>query len=74
MTKGKLLDDIAMMLGGRAAEEIVIHDISTGASNDIQRATQLARKMVTEWGMSDSIGNMYLAALGGTTVLRFSER
>ena len=62
MTKGKLLDDLAMMLGGRAAEEIVIHDISTGASNDIQRATQLARKMVTEWGMSDSIGNMYLGS------------
>ena len=62
MTKGKLLDDIAMMLGGRAAEEIVIQDISTGASNDIQRATQLARRMVTEWGMSDSIGNMYLGS------------
>ena len=62
MTKGKLLDDIAMMLGGRAAEEIVIQDISTGASNDIQRATHLARKMVTEWGMSDSIGNMYLGS------------
>ena len=62
MTKGKLLDDIAMMLGVRAAEEIVIQDISTGASNDIQRATQLARKMVTEWGMSDSIGNMYLGS------------
>ena len=60
MTKGKLLDDIAMMLGGRAAEELVIKDISTGASNDIQRATQLARRMVTEWGMSESIGNMYL--------------
>lgn len=62
MTKGKLLDSIAMMLGGRAAEEIVIQDISTGASNDIQRATQLARKMVTEWGMSESIGNMYLGS------------
>lgn len=62
MTKGKLLDDIAMMLGGRAAEELVIKDISTGASNDIQRATQLARKMVTEWGMSESIGNMYLGS------------
>lgn len=62
MTKGKLLDDIAMMLGGRAAEELVIHDVSTGASNDIQRASQLARKMVTEWGMSDSIGNMYLGS------------
>ena len=62
MTKGKLLDDIAMMLGGRAAEELVIHDVSTGASNDIQRATQLARKMVTEWGMSGAIGNMYLGS------------
>lgn len=62
MTKGKLLDNIAMMLGGRAAEEIVIKDISTGASNDIQRATQLARRMVTEWGMSDTIGNMYLGS------------
>ena len=62
MTKGKLLDNISMMLGGRAAEELVIHDVSTGASNDIQRASQLARKMVTEWGMSDSIGNMYLGS------------
>ncbi len=62
MTKGKLLDNIAMLLAGRAAEEIVIHDISTGASNDIQRASKLARKMVTEWGMSDAIGNMYLGS------------
>ncbi len=62
MTKGKLLDNIAMMLAGRAAEEIVIQDISTGASNDIQRASKIARKMVTEWGMSDTLGNMYLGA------------
>lgn len=62
MTKGKLLDNIAMLLAGRAAEELVIEDISTGASSDIQRASQLARKMVTEWGMSDEIGNMYLGA------------
>ncbi len=62
MTRQKLLDRITELLGGRAAEEIVIHDISTGASNDIQRASQIARKMVTEWGMSDSIGNMYLGA------------
>ena len=62
MTKGKLLDDIAMLLAGRAAEEIVIKDVSTGASNDIQRASKLARKMVTEWGMSESLGNMYLGA------------
>ena len=62
MTKQKLLDNIAMLLAGRAAEEIVIQDISTGASNDIQRASKLARKMVTEWGMSDDIGTMYLGA------------
>ena len=62
MTKQKLLDEIAMLLAGRAAEEIVIKDISTGASNDIQRASKIARKMVTEWGMSDDIGTMYLGA------------
>ncbi len=61
-TKGKLLDNIAMLLAGRAAEEIVIQDVSTGASNDLQRASKLARKMVTEWGMSDTLGNMYLGA------------
>ncbi|MDE6550694.1 MAG: ATP-dependent zinc metalloprotease FtsH [Clostridia bacterium] len=60
VTRNKLSDTVAMMLGGRAAEEIVIHDVSTGASNDIQRATQIARSMVTEWGMSDAIGNIYL--------------
>ena len=62
VTKNKLLDNICMMLGGRAAEEIVIKDISTGASNDIQRASSLARSMVAEWGMSDVIGNMYLGS------------
>lgn len=60
VTKNKLLDNIVMMLGGRAAEQIVIHDISTGASNDIERASGIARKMVTEWGMSDQLGNMFL--------------
>lgn len=62
VTKNKLNDTIAMMLGGRAAEQIVIKDISTGASNDIERASSVARKMVVEWGMSDSIGNMFLGA------------
>lgn len=60
ITKNKLLDMITMMLGGRAAEEIVIHDISIGASNDIQRASGIAKSMVTEWGMSNAIGNMFL--------------
>jgi cell division protease FtsH len=54
--KSKLLDDIVMTLGGRVAEEIIIKDISAGASNDISVITQRARKMVTEWGMSDRIG------------------
>ena len=54
--KSKLLDDIAMTLGGRVAEELIIKDISAGASNDISVITQRARKMVTEWGMSDVIG------------------
>ncbi len=60
VSRNKLLDTITMMLGGRAAEEIVIKDVSTGASNDIQRASSIARKMVTEWGMSETIGNFFL--------------
>ena len=56
MTKQKLLDSITMMLGGRAAEEVMLSDITTGASNDIERATNVARKMVAEWGMSEKFG------------------
>ena len=56
MTKNKILDTITMMLGGRSAEEIMLDDITTGASNDIERATKTARKMVAEWGMTDEIG------------------
>jgi len=51
-----LLNNIVILLGGRAAEEIIIKDFTTGAGNDIERATALARKMVCEWGMSDAIG------------------
>jgi len=54
--KNKLLDDIVMTLGGRVAEELVIKDISAGASGDIQAVSKRARKMVTEWGMSDVVG------------------
>ena len=54
--KAKLLDDIVMTLGGRVAEELIIKDISAGASNDISVVTDRARKMVTQWGMSDVIG------------------
>ena len=56
MTKARLLDMIVMTLGGRIAEEIIIKDIATGASSDLQRITKIARSMVTEWGMSDKIG------------------
>lgn len=55
-TKRELEELIAIMLGGRVAEKLVLDDISTGASNDIERATELARKMVTQYGMSDLIG------------------
>ena len=51
-----LENSIAILLGGRAAEEIVLHDFTTGAGNDIERATNLARKMVCEWGMSEKMG------------------
>lgn len=51
-----LESNIVILLGGRAAEEIVLHDFTTGAGNDIERATNLARKMVCEWGMSDKMG------------------
>ena len=49
-------NNIAILLGGRAAEELVLHDFTTGAGNDIERATNLARKMVCEWGMSEKLG------------------
>ena len=59
ITFNKLTADIAMTMGGRAAEELVIKDISAGASGDIKAATERARKMVTEWGMSDVVGPIY---------------
>ena len=56
LTKAKLLDDIVMTLGGRVAEELIIKDISAGASGDIQAVSKRARLMVTEWGMSERVG------------------
>jgi cell division protease FtsH len=58
MQRQDLLNQLAVLLGGRTAEEIAIGEISTGAQNDIQRATDIARSMVTEWGMSDSLGTV----------------
>ena len=56
MTRGQMLQDIMVSLGGRIAEEIIFKDITTGASSDIKRATKVARKMVTRYGMSENIG------------------
>jgi cell division protease FtsH len=56
MTRGDLLNQLAVLLGGRTAEEIALQDVSTGAQNDLQRATDIARAMVTEYGMSDALG------------------
>jgi len=55
-TKESLLDRIAVLMGGRAAEEIIFSTMTTGAGNDIERATEMARKMVCEWGMSEKLG------------------
>jgi cell division protease FtsH len=56
MTRSELLDRLAVLLGGRVAEELVFNEISTGAQNDLQRATDIARSMVAEYGMSDRLG------------------
>jgi cell division protease FtsH len=56
MQRKDLLNQLAVLLGGRTAEEIALGEISTGAQNDLQRATDIARAMVTEWGMSDTLG------------------
>lgn len=61
VTRHKLLDMIAVYLGGRAAEALFLSDVSTGAQNDLMRATEIARQIVTEYGMSDVIGPVYLA-------------
>ena len=62
LTKAKLLDDIVMTLGGRVAEELIIKDISAGASGDIQAVSKRARYMVSEWGMSDKVGPISYAS------------
>ncbi|WP_025915999.1 ATP-dependent zinc metalloprotease FtsH [Herminiimonas sp. CN] len=58
MYKDKMLEEIAILFGGRISEEIFMHQMSTGASNDFERATKLARAMVTRYGMSESLGTM----------------
>jgi cell division protease FtsH len=68
MTKPELLDKIVGLLGGRVAEEIVFGEVSTGAHNDFQRATGIARKMVTEYGMSDKLGPLQFGQGSGGQV------
>ncbi|EUJ25470.1 ATP-dependent zinc metalloprotease FtsH [Listeria cornellensis] len=68
MTKAELMDRITGLLGGRVAEEIEFGEVTTGASNDFERATQIARRMVTEWGMSDKIGPLQFSSGGGDQV------
>ena len=62
MSRSQLLDQITMMLGGHAAEEIGLGEIYTGSSSDLKRATEICRKMVTQFGMSDNIGTIYLGS------------
>ncbi|MGN6324586.1 ATP-dependent zinc metalloprotease FtsH [Pseudolysinimonas sp.] len=69
VTRNELLDQLAYAMGGRVAEEIVFHDPTTGASNDIEKATGIARKMVTEYGMSSEIGSVKLGQSQGEVFL-----
>jgi cell division protease FtsH len=64
-TRSELLDTLAMLLGGRGAELLVFGDPTTGAQNDIERATQIARSMVTQWGMSDTLGPVQFGQADG---------
>src|SRR3712207_6573667 len=69
VTRNELLDQLAYAMGGRVAEEIVFHDPTTGASNDIEKATAIARKMVTEYGMSADVGAVKLGQSSGEVFL-----
>ncbi|GLI27858.1 ATP-dependent zinc metalloprotease FtsH [Agromyces rhizosphaerae] len=69
VTRNELLDQLTYAMGGRVAEEIVFHDPSTGASNDIEKATSTARKMVTEYGMSANVGAVKLGQAQGEVFL-----
>jgi cell division protease FtsH len=68
-TRNEMLDQLAYMLGGRAAEELVFHDPTTGAANDIEKATSLARRMVTQYGMTERLGAIKFGSEGGEPFL-----
>ncbi|HWM16247.1 MAG TPA: ATP-dependent zinc metalloprotease FtsH, partial [Microbacterium sp.] len=82
VTRNELQDQLAYAMGGRVAEEIVFHDPTTGASNDIEKATGIARKMVTEYGMTNEVGPVKLGSASGEVFMgrdmghgrEFSER
>ena len=65
ISRNELLDQLTYAMGGRVAEEIVFHDPTTGASNDIEKATSIARKMVTEYGMTNDVGPVKLGSSSG---------
>ncbi|MEY5017254.1 MAG: ATP-dependent zinc metalloprotease FtsH [Actinomycetota bacterium] len=69
ITRNELLDQLTYAMGGRVAEEIVFHDPTTGASNDIEKATNIARRMVTDYGMSATVGAVKLGAASGEMFL-----
>ncbi|BBE51286.1 ATP-dependent zinc metalloprotease FtsH [Ferriphaselus amnicola] len=69
MDKDRILSTIAVLFGGRIAEEIFMNQMTTGASNDFERATDMARKMVTQWGMSEALGTMVYAENDGEVFL-----
>jgi len=69
VARQELIDELAMLLGGRVAEELVFGDITTGAQNDLDRATKIARQMVTEFGMSDRLGPLTLGQKQGQVFL-----
>ncbi|MCI8352054.1 MAG: cell division protein FtsH, partial [Clostridia bacterium] len=62
MSKTEMEENIVSLLGGRVAEQLILNDISTGASNDIERATKIARSMVTKYGMSETVGAIMLGS------------
>ncbi|WP_293776205.1 ATP-dependent zinc metalloprotease FtsH [uncultured Oxalicibacterium sp.] len=83
MYKDKMLEEISILFGGRIAEEIFMHQMSTGASNDFERATKLARAMVTRYGMSETLGTMvyedtdqdnYMGRMGGKVVSEATQQ
>lgn len=83
MYKDKMLEEISILFGGRIAEEIFMHQMSTGASNDFERATKLARAMVTRYGMSETLGTMvyedteqdgYMGRMGAKTVSEATQQ